>query len=65
MSKLQSILQIIQIALGALSTLPIVGPGSELASVFLQIFQNASALYTAETGQPFDITKIAPETKVP
>ena len=64
MSKLQTILSVIQLALGALSKLPVVGPGSELASVFLQIFQNASALYTAETGQPFDVTKIPLETKV-
>jgi hypothetical protein len=64
MSKIQSILSIIQAALGALSTLPVVGPGAELASVFLQIYQNATALYQAETGQPFDVTKIPIETKV-
>jgi hypothetical protein len=64
-SKLQTILSIIQSVLSVLSTLPVVGPGSELASVFLKIFQDASALYQAETGQPFDVTKIAPETPVP
>ena len=64
-SKLQTILAIIQAALAALSTLPVVGPDAALASVFLGIFQNASALYTAETGLPFDITKIPQETPLP
>jgi hypothetical protein len=64
-SKLQTILQIIQFALAGLSAVPVVGPGAALAGAFIQIFQNASALYQAETGQPFDVTKIPLETKVP
>lgn len=64
MSKLQTILTVIQLALGALSKLPVVGPEAALAAVFLQIYQNAAALYQAETGQPFDVTKIPLESKV-
>jgi hypothetical protein len=60
-SKLQTILAIIQAALAGLSTIPVVGGDAALASVFLGIFQNASSLYTQETGQPFDVTKIPQE----
>lgn len=65
MSKLDQILQIIQIALGALSGLPVVGPASLLAGVFLAIFQKATALYQAESGLPFDISLIPMETPLP
>ena len=61
-SKLQTILSIIQIALSALGT---VVPGTALAGVFITIFQNATALYQAETGQPFDINRIPLESKLP
>lgn len=64
MSKLQLILLIIQTALTALSKVPVVGPEAADASVFLQIYQSAAALYQQETGQPFDVTKIPLETKV-
>ncbi len=64
-SKLQTILQIIQFALAGLQAVPVVGTGAALASVFLGIFQNATSLYTAETGLPFDITKIPFEQPVP
>ena len=65
MSKIQTILLVIQTALSALSNLPVVGPEAALAAAFLKIYQNAAALYQAETGQPFDVTKIPLETKVP
>jgi hypothetical protein len=61
-SKLNTILQIIQLALSGLGT---VVPGAALAGVFVTIFQHATALYQAETGQPFDITKIPMESKLP
>lgn len=64
-TKLQSILAIIQAALAGLSALPVIGPDAALVGVFVGIFQSASALYTAETGQPFDITKIPQETPLP
>ena len=64
-SKLATILSIIQFALAGLQAVPVVGTGAALASVFLGIFQNATSLYTAETGLPFDITKIPFEQPVP
>jgi hypothetical protein len=63
-TKLQTILQIIQFALTGLSAIPVIGPDAVLASAFLAIFQNAQALYQAESGQPFDVTKIPLESKV-
>ena len=64
-SKLTLILAIIQAGLAGLSVVPIAGPFAELGAVFLGIFQNGTALYQAETGQPFDITKIPFEQPVP
>lgn len=60
-SKLQLILAILNASLAGLSTInPVVGEVSTL----LGIFQNASALYTAETGKPIDLTLIPLETPV-
>jgi len=64
-SKLQNILTIIQFALSGLQAVPVVGAAAGLANVFVGIFQHATQLYTAETGQPFDVTKIPLETPVP
>ena len=64
-SKLPLILSVIQAALSGLQAVPVVGEGAALASVFVGIFQNATALYQAETGQPFDVTKIPLEQPVP
>jgi hypothetical protein len=64
-SKVQTILLIIQTALSALSAIPGVGTDAAIVAALVKIFQNATALYQAETGQPFDATKIPIETKVP
>lgn len=64
-SKLQTILSIIDIALGVLSKVPVVGPEAAVGLAFLQIFQNASLLYQQETGQPFSVANILPETPAP
>lgn len=64
-SKLQGILQIVQLALAGLQAVPVTAAGAALASVFLGIFQSASNLYQQEAGQPFDVTKIPIETPVP
>jgi hypothetical protein len=64
-SKLQTILQIIQLALAGISTLPVVGPDAALASTFLKILTSGLSLYQAETGVPFDATLIPIETPVP
>lgn len=64
MSKVQTILLVIQLALTALSKLPVVGADAALVATLLGIYQNAAALYQQETGQPFDVTKIPLETKV-
>jgi hypothetical protein len=65
MSKIQTILLIIQTALAALANIPVVGPEAQLAAAFLKIYQNAAALYQSETGKPFDPLNIPLETKVP
>lgn len=62
--NVSNILSIIQIALGALSTIPIVGTDAALASVFIKIIQNAMNSYHAATGQPLDLTKIPLEVPV-
>lgn len=64
MTKTQLILLIIQAALTALEAIPITAPEAALAATFLKIYQNASALYAVETGQPFSASLIQPETKV-
>lgn len=64
-NKLPLILALIQAALAGLQAVPVTAGAAALASVFLGIFQNATALYQAEVGQPFDITKIPFETPVP
>jgi hypothetical protein len=64
-SKLQGILQIIQLALAGLQAVPVTSLAAGLASTFLGIFQSATTLYQQETGQPFDVTKIPLEQPVP
>jgi len=63
--KLPLILDLIQLALTGLQAVPVTAAGAALASVFLGIFQKASALWEQETGQPFDVTKIPLEQPVP
>ena len=64
-SKLSSILMIIQLALGGISTLPVIGADAALASVFLKILTSGLSLYKAETGVEFDATLIPLEQPVP
>jgi hypothetical protein len=64
-SKEQLILQVIQLALAGLQAVPVTAAGAAIASVFLGIFQNATALFEQQTGLPFDVTKIPLETPVP
>jgi hypothetical protein len=64
-SKLPLILALIQAALAGLEAVPATAAGAALASVFLSIFQNATSLYTAETGLPFDVRNIPFEQPVP
>lgn len=64
-SKQSLILEIIQLALTGLATVPAVGAGAILASTFLGIYQKAVMSYQAEVGQPFDVTKIPLEPLVP
>jgi hypothetical protein len=64
-SKLNSILQIINLVLQALSGIPGLGVPIAIEQVFQRILTNALAAYQAETGQPLDLTKIPQETLVP
>ena len=64
-SKLQNILGIINLSLQGLQLVPVVGSAAGVADLFLGILQNALAAHQAETGQPFDITKIPLEALVP
>lgn len=63
-SKQSLILEIIQLALDGLQAVPVTAAPAALTSVFLGIYQKATATYQAETGQPFDVTKIPLETPV-
>lgn len=60
----QSILLIIQAALGALAVIPVVGPEAALAIPFIQILQTALAAYAQAAGKPLDLSKIPLETPV-
>jgi hypothetical protein len=71
-SKLQSILNIINIALQGITSAgsftPIGGAiaaGVKLEQLFQGMLANALAVYQAETGQPIDLSKIPIETPVP
>lgn len=64
-ATLNSILQIIQAALLALSAVPAVGGDAVLASVFVDILQKALQAYSQAAGAPLDLTKIPLETPVP
>lgn len=64
-TKLQSILQIIQLALTVLSSIPVIGGDVKLASTVLGILTNGLNLYNQEAGQPLDLSKIPLETPVP
>jgi hypothetical protein len=66
MSILARFLTIIDIALKATSNVvggPI-GAGLSIADALEQIALHAAQAYAAETGQPIDLTKVPPETKV-
>lgn len=64
-SKLQNILGIINLALGALSGIPALGLPIAIEQAFQKILTNALAAYQAETGAPIDLGKIPQETLVP
>lgn len=70
--KLQSILNIITIALQGLtvagSFTPVAGAinaGVKLEQLFQQMLMNALQVYQSETGQPIDFSKIPLESLVP
>lgn len=62
--SVSQILQIIQIALGALAALPVVGPEAALAAPFVRILQAGLDAYSQASGAPLDLTKIPLETPV-
>lgn len=62
--NLISILTIIQVALNALSTIPVIGTDAALSGVFIQIIQNAMNAYHSAAGVPLDLTKIPLEKPV-
>lgn len=64
MNSLSSILQIIQIALGALSVIPATAPEAALTGAFLQILQAGLTAYHQAAGAPLDVTKIPLEIPV-
>ncbi len=64
-SKLSAILNIINIVLGALSTIPGLGAPIAVEQALQKILSNALAAYQAETGQPIDLSKIPQEALLP
>jgi hypothetical protein len=66
-SKVDRLLSILQLVLGAGSTIlgaTPVGGAISLADVALGIIGHAKALYEQETGQPLDLSKIPTEANV-
>ena len=57
-------LEILQIALNTLASIPATAPASEIGDVLLTIIQKAMAGFQAASGGPLDLTKIPIETKV-
>jgi hypothetical protein len=57
-------LQILQIAMIALSVIPATAPEALAAEALIGIIQKAMAGYQAASGQPLDLTKIPLETPV-
>jgi hypothetical protein len=64
LSKLDSILNLINIALQGLTLVPIIGTYAGLSDAFIVILQSGLAAYNAEVGQPLDLNKIHPETLI-
>jgi hypothetical protein len=64
-SKLQNILTIINLVLGALSAIPQLGVPIAIEQAFQKILTNALAAYNAETGLPIDLNKIPLEDQLP
>jgi hypothetical protein len=60
-----SILNILTIALAALSALPVVGPEAALADDLVKIITAGMAAYQSATGQALDLTKMPIEVQVP
>ena len=63
-SKVQSILNIINFALGGLAMIPALAVPIAIEQGFQKILTNALAVYQAETGKPFDLTQIPLEKPI-
>ena len=63
-SKLQTIEAIILAALKGLQLVPPIAGAASLVGVFADILVKAQTAYTAEAGQPLDLSKIPLETPV-
>jgi hypothetical protein len=64
-SKLQNILAIINLVLGALSAIPGFGMPIAIEQAFQKILTNALQAYQQETGMPIDLSKIPLEEQLP
>jgi hypothetical protein len=63
--SISGILQMLSIALNALTAIPVIGTDAALAGVFINIIQAGMKAYSGATGQPLDLSKIPLETPVP
>ena len=63
-SKLDNILAIINIALGALAQIPVLALPIAIEQGFQRILTSALAAYEQESGKPFDLRNIPLEPKV-
>lgn len=64
MNTAQMFLEILQVALIALSAIPQTAPEAALAGTLVTIIQKAMAGYAAAAGAPLDLTKLPIEAKV-
>lgn len=64
-SKLQNILAIINLVLGALSAVPVLGVPIAIEQAFQKILTNALQAYQQEAGLPIDLSKIPLEEQLP
>jgi hypothetical protein len=63
-AKLQNIEAIILAALQGLSMIPVIGGTASLIGTFANILVKAQAVWQAETGQPYDLSKVPLEAPV-
>jgi len=65
LDRLLSIADLAASGISAVTTGTPIGAGASMADILIKMGQHAAAAYEAETGQPYDLSKIPQEDLVP